>query len=863
MLKKINALIFFMLLSISGTLYAQFPYYESFKKSTADKVIFGPLDPSGNPYAYLTSGKLDAKTNILDPNGEGYLRLTENLFDRKGYVHSVTSFSSQYGLKIEFEYFTYGGPALQQGSADGITFFLYDASVTDADFKIGGFGGSLGYAQYQKSSDPTPTAGVTGGYLGIGLDEYGNFSNPIELRSGGDGFRPSSVTLRGRGTGFTENIPNSSIKNYRYLTHRETRKMDPSFDLSGGSIQGSFKRHESPAETGYRKAIIHLKPAIAPKTGYFITVKIQTGATPVPVTHVLIEDEHYPDIAPSQLKYGIASSTGFQTNYHEIRNLHIGSYDPIPPIAVNDSYTVAKNTPKGFDIIANDTDLNGNGTIDRATILITDFPDFGSQVVNPATGILTYTPVKGYIGPDVLKYRVKDDEGTLSNEATVLITVESAKPVGIPDESKTNINTPVNINVLQNDPTNIDVSAVLSAPATLKGGTVSINPDGTIKYSPPLGFLGSDTFTYRLKDSDGLISDPITVTVEVQSGPIANNDIASTLMDQYVEIDVLANDKDNDGTIVKSSVFVSKANEPKHGKISGPDAQGRLIYTPTVGYVGSDSFKYVITDNDGLESAPATVTITIASVPKIGLAKAFIEPAKNSINGTFIVRFVFTVGNYGIEPLEKVSIKDNLATAFAGAQVKVLGINPTGSLKANPNFNGVTDTELLSPASTLAANTIEKVELILNILITTDGFYQNRAIAEGYSVINGSKTTDASVSGNKPDPEDYPAGDVSAEGPTFVKLVRGPLYIPQGFSPNGDGVNDVFIISNSLGKRIHLDVFNRWGNRVYKSSSYQNDWDGRCTEGIYLGQDLPVGTYYYIVVIEDKDKFMGYITINR
>jgi gliding motility-associated-like protein len=353
------------------------------------------------------------------------------------------------------------------------------------------------------------------------------------------------------------------------------------------------------------------------------------------------------------------------------------------------------------------------------------------------------------------------------------------------------------------------------------------------------------------------VSDPILVSIVIQSPPKAEDDQVSTPMDESVNINLISKNKDNDGTIIKAKIVV----DPKFGKLSLPDALGNVIYTPDPSFVGSDTFQYTVQDNDGLISSPGTVTINVTSVPKIGLSKA-LTSVRNSINGSFVVRFNFTIGNYGKELLEKISLKDNLALSFAGTQVKVLAINPTGTLKANSNYNGVGDIEMLSPTSTLATGKIETVELILSIMLSdAEGFFQNTAIVEGYSVLSGTKTDDASVSGVRPDP--FTPGNVTPLGPTVVELKKGPLYIPEGFSPNNDGINDVFIVSNSQGKKIHLDVYNRWGNRVYKSSSYQNDWDGRCSEGIYLGQDLPAGTYYYIVIIDDKEKFMGYITINR
>ncbi|MCF8454036.1 MAG: gliding motility-associated C-terminal domain-containing protein, partial [Pedobacter sp.] len=90
-----------------------------------------------------------------------------------------------------------------------------------------------------------------------------------------------------------------------------------------------------------------------------------------------------------------------------------------------------------------------------------------------------------------------------------------------------------------------------------------------------------------------------------------------------------------------------------------------------------------------------------------------------------------------------------------------------------------------------------------------------------------------------------------------------PTYIPEGFSPNGDGVNDKFVVLNADGKQVFLEMYNRWGNRVYKSEDYKNDWGGEVTEGIFLGRDIPDGTYYYIITIDRTDKYAGFITVNR
>jgi gliding motility-associated-like protein len=102
-----------------------------------------------------------------------------------------------------------------------------------------------------------------------------------------------------------------------------------------------------------------------------------------------------------------------------------------------------------------------------------------------------------------------------------------------------------------------------------------------------------------------------------------------------------------------------------------------------------------------------------------------------------------------------------------------------------------------------------------------------------------------------------PIGCDTATVYVFVECTE--LIIFDGFSPNNDGINDVFIIQglNLFGDH-KLLIFNRWGERVFESDNYQNNWDGT-----WDGKDLPDGTYFFMLEIDGADTRTGYVQLNR
>jgi type IV pilus assembly protein PilY1 len=149
-------------------------------------------------------------------NGGGALRFTNGSpggYAQAGGVISNFVFPSTQGLQITFTTVTYRGDSGGAGGdgADGIGFFLVDAGPTAPyfmPFDVGAFGGSLGYTCSNVNNDPklhsdgSPRAydGIPRGYLGLGIDEYGNFLNQGDNTASGYGYQPGRIGLRGAGS---------------------------------------------------------------------------------------------------------------------------------------------------------------------------------------------------------------------------------------------------------------------------------------------------------------------------------------------------------------------------------------------------------------------------------------------------------------------------------------------------------------------------------------------------------------------------------------------------------------------------------------------------------------------------------------
>ncbi|ADB39593.1 SdrD B-like domain-containing protein [Spirosoma linguale] len=276
-------------------------------------------------------------------------------------------------------------------------------------------------------------------------------------------------------------------------------------------------------------------------------------------------------------------------------------------------------------------------------------------------------------------------------------------------------------------------------------------------------------------------------------------------------------------------------------------------------------------------SQPTPIALNGSSTTSyIGLAMAVRDTAQQT-DGSVNVTYQIVVKNYGPDVLKNVSIMDTLANVFnakTGATYKVVKpafTTSTGSaLKLNPNFNGGSDPVLVRGDSTsvLAVGKTDTLLLVVNVLSNgSTTTFLNTAYA--MATAKTGTVSDVSTSGLNPDlngngnPTDSNEREAT---PLNLRPTFQSLFIPEGFSPNGDGINDLFVIRGVAGLTVSLEVYNRWGHLVYKNDDYRNDWDGKPNTGIALNSDangVPDGTYYYVINTSDGRKFVRYMTINR
>ena len=452
-----------------------------------------------------------------------------------------------------------------------------------------------------------------------------------------------------------------------------------------------------------------------------------------------------------------------------------------PPLTNNDTAGTQEDTSVVIDVLANDTDPNG----DVLHIHSVGLAQNGTVTQN-GDGTLTFTPDPGFSGTDTFRYTVADPHGQReSASVTVNVAPANDAPQAVNDTASTQQGTPVTISVLAND-VDPDGDPLQILSTGLAGhGAVTEHPNGTITYTPDNGFSGTDSFTYTAVDNHGAQSAAtVTVTVNaINRVPHVVADTASTRKDTAVVIDVLANDSDPDG----DALSIMRTTAASHGDVL-INPNGTLTYTPDSGYVGSDTFKYTAIDPHGLrESIYVSIDVTDGNT-----APDAANDIANTTEDTAVI--INVLANDTDDDGDTLAIQ-SISPAANGSVTQ----NPDGTLTYTPNAGFVgTDVFSYTAADSNGGADTAGVTVTVGPANPHDpGTIHHGEHAALLNLVKHADATHVAVSnGSWFDPDTWSTNQVPGDD--------ARVLIPNGIAVDYDGVSDARLFTVRVDGELHF-----------------------------------------------------------
>jgi large repetitive protein len=620
-----------------------------------------PSPPSGGASsnsACLTASGSTSTTSLAscgsnnDTQGSGTLRLTSAAGGQEGGVFAAASVPTSQGIDATFNTYQYGG-----SGADGIAFVLAAVNPSDpvAPASIGQTGGALGYSANAGSS----LVGLADAYMGIGLDVYGNFSNNAYEGTGCTDPKYISTTGHTVSGQVVVRGPGNGLVGYCAINSTATSTSSKALTLRASTRAAS---------------VVPVEVAINPTTTSFTTasgITVPAGSYAVQFTPVggsaTTETGTLPSVAsglypssswttsagiPKQLAFGFVGSTGAVTDYHEISNVNVVSFSPVPQLAVSQTSYVAASPAAGTPVTYTvSPSISSSGASESNTVSVAE---------TLPTGVV---PVGAY-GSGWTCGSPSGQTITCTDSATPFAAGTSLPAITVEG---------------------IVTSSSVTASTIQSGTTVTASSsDGNpgIATSTTAGTLPAYPAGVTLSPATGTISGGNTVTIS------GSNITAATA----IEIGTTAQQQAGTPTVllpcptgVTSGCFTvsgSTLSIPSMPSVTASETA--TVTVVTLGAYGSPS--YVYTSTPGTPAAPtATAGITSASV-------TWTAPAAN---GSPITGYVVTPYLNGTaqtaQAFSSTATTQTLTGLTAGGSYTftVAAVNAVGTGSASPQSNAV------------------------------------------------------------------------------------------------------------------------------------------------------------------------------
>ena len=294
-------------------------------------------------------------------------------------------------------------------------------------------------------------------------------------------------------------------------------------------------------------------------------------------------------LGPDSFQYTVSDGTDTATGTVTV-NVHVNQ----APVAPDVGLTTKENTPSTALPPFFDPDL------DEVTIT-SAAPAAAHGTVSCDVFSCMYTPNTGFIGTDSFQYVVSDGAETATG--TVHVTVNpNQPPVPVDGNWKTKKNTPITDFPAWNDPDG-DPITITSATPSAAHGTATCNLF-SCTYTPATDYLGADSFQFTISDGTDSATGTIHVLVTSNNPPHAEDATLTTRRNKQASVHPNYTDPDNDPLTITST-----NPSAAHGTVFCDDFS--CTYIPDNGYVGADSFDYVV--SDGVETDTGTVAVTVTA----------------------------------------------------------------------------------------------------------------------------------------------------------------------------------------------------------------------------------------------------------
>ena len=635
-------------------------------------------------------------------------------------------------------------------------------------------------------------------------------------------------------------------------------------------------------------------------------------ATPVVVN--VLSNDHDPDGNPISIVsipcpplYGTAVNSGGVITYTPGPNANANQPDTFCYViqdiygAYDTAYVVIyiKNSVQAI----NDTVQTGNYVPITINVMLNDFdPETDSfQVTGVITtgtvgtvtwngdSTITYVPASDTCGfIDSFQYIVQDVHGAVDT-ATVYITINCCPlPVAVLDSALVISGDSLLLNPSLNDTGSSLIVAIVTAPLH---GTATVNANGVVTYKPASAYCGYDTLSYSITNTCGADTGLVIVNVSCNLPPNALKNSLTMCVNDTASVDVLANDNDPDGNTLTITGF-SNPFPSGLGQITG--VSGGVVSFQSGTTAGTFSLNYYVCDN-GLPSKCDTAVLIVRVVPctPIHADTIYGNTCLNTADTICAGNAITGTNNPTITTI--CSSQNGTATLAGG---NCIAYTPNNGFIGRDTFCMVVcDTLGHCDTSAVVMTTVDcliqavdepcdldtaymnvsfTVDVLANDIIPFGGDTSVTLLTNptnGTAVVNANYTVTYTPNASFTGTESFVyqvcvitgADSFCSRAKICITVVDSTVecYIPNGFSPNGDGVNEEFTIPcNSRYPQSTLRIFDRWGVEVWFSDGpYLNDFGGKNKQGT----TLPDGTYYLIYEYNDGTgrREAKFVVINR